>query len=626
MMLKQQGLLKVAIFVSALGLSLFELYTAGTHLLAPMEQRIIYLTFVLVLIFLVYDIRGKENRRISIVDVLAITGSLLTLVYIYLNWEEAIWRATPTNIENIFGIILIILVLEGTRRTLGMALPIITCIFLLYPFVGQYLPAPFTIRQFSLPELISISYLYPEGIFGMPLGIMAAPVFLFISFGIFSQKVGGGQLIQDIAEGLFGGQRGGAAKIAVVSSCFFGTISGSGVGNVVVTGNYTIPMMKKMGFQSHVAGAIEAVASTGGTFMPPIMAAAAFLMASNLALPYIEIIKAAIIPALLYYFAAFIYVDLQAAQQGIKGLAKNERPDVLDALKRNWFALPGIVLMIYLVAIQYPTIKAPLYGIILMVVIYLLWQLIKLKKLPVKEVIVSGLEESARAAITVSAATACVGLIVGVLSMTGLAGNMANILLQYAGNSIPLLLILTMIACIIMGMGVTPTAVYILVSAMLAPVLIKEGINPISAHFFVFYLGCLGAITPPVALSCYAAAPIAKADPMKIGWTAVRMALPAFIMAFAFALEPGLVLQGTVSAIVINTAFAVIGVYALTVGLHGFLFRSLNLAKRTLLTIAGVGLILPFWNTSIAGLLISSVIIINEILITKRVPKMVLSE
>lgn len=603
--------------------TLFQLYLAGSSLvLQTFEQRVIHLGFVLLLMFLMYDFKGNIKNRVHAFDVVLLAASVVTMGYILLNWEAVAWAGMPEWYELVLGAIAMVLVIEAARRAFGLVIPIMTVIFILFAFAGPYLPEPFTHRGFGVSDIVSISYLFPEGIFGVPIGVMVSVVFLFVTFGIVSMRVGASNLINDSALAIFGSSRGGPAKMAVVGSCAFGTISGSGVANVVVTGTYTIPLMKGLGFKPHVAGAIEAVASTGGTFMPPVMAACGFIMATNLSVPYWSVCAAALIPALLYYLSAFIFVDMEAAKSGIQGVSREERPSLLATIKRWSYPVPGIMLMIIMLAYQYNESRSALYGIGLMVIGFVLSEFFiykdhaKIRKL----FTLKTLEDCGRSVAAISAATACIGIIIGIINLTGFGGKLSGTLILMAGGSKVMLLILTMIASLILGMGITPTGVYILLAGAVVPGLIMAGFDRFAAHFYVLYFGCLGAITPPVALSCYAAAPIANADPMRIGWTAWRIAAPAFIIPFAFAFEPALVAQGPMwlrIALGFSSAF---GVFAMVSSLQGYIYLwgKTSLFIRVLLFLSGIALISPELWSSIGGAIVVGLIFVRGAFSARR--------
>lgn len=614
-----------SIRIIGVAMTLFQFYLAVTKMsLQPMEQRVIHLGFVLVLMFLIYDYKGRSRNRLHIIELVPIVASVASMGYILMVWEKTIYEATAIWYEVVLGVIAIILVIEATRRAFGKVIPIMTMIFIAFAFLGPYLPEPFTHRGFDIVQIVSISYLYPEGMFGVPIGVMTTMVFLFVAFGVIAQRVGIADFITDFALSLFGGRRGGPAKIAVVSSCAFGTISGSGVANVVVDGPFTIPLMVSTGFKPHVAAAIEAVASTGGTFMPPVMAACAFIMATNLSIPYVQVAICAIIPALLYYLSAYIFVDMEAAKLGICGLPRGKRPSLKRAVKRYWAPIPGVILMVILLIRQYPEARSAFYGIVFMVIGFVLYELVIWKEhSKVKNLLTLGtLEDCARAVMSVSVACGSIGIIIGIINLTGFGGKISGILILMAGGSKLLLLVFAMIAAILLGMGITPTAVYILCAGAIVPGLIMAGFNKVAAHFFVLYFGCLGALTPPVALSAYAAAVIAGEDPMRVGWTSFRIILASFIIPYAFAFHPVLVAQGPWWLGILLGIVVAFGVFSIVASLQGYLARRMsNIIVRILLFISGIAIISLEPYPAIGGVILLAIISIRQILAVRNQKK-----
>ncbi len=599
---------KVALFFTAvaISMSLFHLYTAGYMVFTAMVQRSIHLCFALVLIFLHFPAGDKSSRsRVPLCDWLLILLSVVSCLYITLYWEElseAIRIAEPNGLDITLGIIATLLVLEATRRTAGMAMPLVAIGFIMYGFVGPYMPGILYHPGIPLNQFIGMNYLFTEGIFGVPLGVSATFVIIFIIFGGFLEESGGGKFFIDLACALFGAVRGGPAKIAIISSGFFGTISGSAVANVVGTGTFTIPMMKRIGYRPHFAGAVEAVASTGGMIMPPVMGAAAFVMAEILGVPYVSVCIAAIIPAVLYYFSLFVFIDLEAAKTGLRGIPKNEKPQIRQVFRDGGHLLIPPVLLVYLLAfVQWSAVKAGFYAIVATVVFAMLRKSTRLNR----KKLVAALRKGATGALQVAAVCACAGIVISIVSITGLGLTFSSVLIQLAHGDLFLLLVLTMIASLILGMGLPATPCYIILAVLAAPAIVEMKIAPLAAHLFVFYFGCMSAITPPVAVAAYAGAAIAGANPMRTGYTAWRLGLAAFIVPFMFIYGPPLIMVGDVWEIALASASSMIGVALLAASIQGFILTRLYRTERVILFVAALLLIKPGWITDLIGILIA---------------------
>lgn len=596
---------RVATFF-AVGMSLFHLYTAGTIVFQPMVQRPIHLGLALILVFLLYPWRKRsQHNKIPLTDVFLILGSIVVNVYLIINWTMASDRVTmsgamPGFLDLLFGAITIFLVIEATRRVIGWALPIVALIFLLYGMVGHFLPGALGFPRISVSRIIAVNYVASDGIFGTPLGVSATFVFIFVLFSAFFLKVGGGKLFIDLAYSLFGKVRGGPAKISVLTSASFGMVSGSGIANVVVDGQFTIPLMKRTGYQPAFAGAVEAAASIGGQLMPPVMGAAAFIMAEFLNIPYVSICKAALIPAILYFLAIFIMVDFEAAKLGLRGLPKEELPDPKKIIKEVWYYSLPLVIMIYLLAIQISPMKAAFWSILAMVVMEIIQQWIRKKTVDFRT-IWEGLEEGAKGMLAVVTACACAGIVIGVVNVTGFGLKISDLIIDIAHGSLPILLVLTMLSSLILGMGLPTVACYIILSVMAAPALVEMGVLPLAAHLFVFYFGITAAITPPVALAAYAAAGISGASPMKTGFIAFRLGMVAFLLPYMFIYGPAIMMMGNIQEILLAIISGIIGILALAGGLQGYLFRPLSVGLRIILFIAAVLLIKPGLTTDLIG-------------------------
>lgn len=453
-----------------------------------------------------------------------------------------------------------------------MPLVIVSLVFLAYAFFGGHITGIFASRDFTLNQVVRTLFASTDGIFGMPIGVSASYVVLFILFGSFLQESGGGELFTDVAFGLVGRFRGGPAKAAVVSSCLFGMISGAAVANVVTTGTFTIPLMKKGGYKPHFAGAVEAVASCGGQFMPPIMGAAAFMIATNCDVPYGTVAISAIVPALLYYFYLYISLDAEAKKAGLDGIDPAELPSIKEALKKRGHMLIPLVVLIYLLVNGYSPGKSVFWSIVLLVVTAAVRKDTRMGW----KAIVRAMKNGVYGAASVAIACACAGIISGVISLTGLGLRFSSILIQLSGGNLLIMLLLTMLAAIIMGMGLPTSAAYVILAVLTSPALIELGVTPLAAHFFIFFFACISTITPPVALSAYAGAGIAGADPMKTGWTAFRIGLAGYIVPFLAVYKPAIMLIGTpILPSVLDVTFSVIAVVSMTFAVSGILGKKL---------------------------------------------------
>lgn len=590
----------------AISMSLFHLYTAAYMVFTAMVQRSIHLCFALVLIFLLFPGSKSSPRvKVPLKDSSFIALAVLSCLYITLNWEplsEATRLADPNFVDTFWGIVATFLVLEATRRTAGLALPLVAISFIPYGFLGPYFPGILNHPGIPLNQFIAMNYLFTEGIFGVPLGVSATFVIIFIIFGAFLEKSGGGKFFIDLACSLFGAVRGGPAKIAIFSSGFFGTISGSAVANVVGTGTFTIPMMKRIGYRPDFAGAVEAVASTGGLIMPPVMGAAAFVMAEILGVSYLSICLAAVIPAILYYLSLFVFIDLEAAKTGLCGIPVEDKPKAKNVFQEGGHLLiPPLVLVFLLAVKQWSPMKAGFFAILATATLAMVRRNTRLNW----SKMVGALPNGATGALQDASVYACAGIVVSIVSITGLGLTFSSMLIQLAHGHLFLLLILTMIASLILGMGLPATPCYIILAVLAAPAIIEMQIAPIAAHLFVFYFGCISAITPPVAVAAYAGAAIAGSDPMRTGYTAWRLGLAAFIVPFMFIYGPALNMMGDYLEILLASLTAFLGVSFLAASTQGFVLLSLNRWERVLLLGAALLMIKPGWLTDLIGLLIA---------------------
>lgn len=597
-----QKAVRWVISITAIGMSTYHLWAATFGSPEAMMHRSVHLTFTFSLIFLLSaSSRTKDQRAQLVMDFLLLGASLVPMAHIFLNYEYVVTRypyvQSLTQWDLWLGICVTLLLLEASRRTIGWALPITAAAFLVYGLFGQHLPGILAHTGFTLETLVDQLYLTTEGIFGIPLGVSATYVILFVLYGSFLEESGTGEAFTDFAKSVVGGTKGGPGKISCVSSSLFGTISGSAVANVMVDGWLTIPMMKRSGFKPQVAAAIEAVASTGGQIMPPVMGAAAFVMAEFTRIPYIEICKHALIPALLYYLALFMAIHFEASRSGLVGLPREERPRFLEVMRDRGHLFIPIAVIVYFMVAGYTPMLACLYAIASVLPASLIRRASRMDL----HKILRALENGAKNMLAVAAACACAGIVVGVINLTGLGLKFTGIMLDLARESVAPALILTMITGIILGMGLPTTAAYIVQASLLIPGLIKLGVPVIAAHLFVFYFAIISAITPPVAMAVYAAAGIGGSNVWQTGLQAVRMGATGFIVPFMFVYGPPLLLIGKWWEIALAIVSASCGVILLSAGLMGWFFGETRRWQQLLLVGAALLLIKPGLATDLLG-------------------------
>lgn len=613
------GWVRWPIIVTGVLLSGFALYATTTGVVSIMMQRVVHIGLAITLaIFTIYEKAYKKGNKVHWLDsgllMLIIGITVLATGYLVVVDKEIVFHlGNPTSFEIVLGIMLVASLLEITRRIMGPILPAIAMVALLYALFGPYMPAGLAHRGYDLERLASYIFLSDDGVYGVPTGVSATVVVMFVIFGSFLQSSGAGTVFRDGAFAIFGRVRGGPAKVAVVSSALFGTISGSAIANVATVGTFTIPLMKGVGYPARFAAGVEAVASTGGQIMPPIMGAGAFIMAQVLGVSYGTVALAAVIPAALYFYMCLVTVDLQALKCGMKGLPASELPRIGTVLKEGWHVVVTLSVLIFLlVGVRLSPNKAALYCIVLCIVLSWLSQSSKMKG---KEII-DALVDASRGMVSVALACATAGIVVGVLGLTGLGLKMSSLLVAWSGGSLLLLMILTMITGAILGMGLPTTGVYIILSVLAAPALIKLGVNSLSAHMFVFYYGVMAAITPPVALAAYAAAGIAGADYMDVGWEAVKLGLAGFLVPFIFVYDPAILGIGSFWQVAHVVFIAIVSVTALAMAIQGAPFA--RRLSRGLLCVGSMLLLAPGVITDISGLGLIIAVVIYERIMKKR--------
>lgn len=596
------------ITVVAVLMSVFHLYVAFVGPPNAYVMRGAHLAFALVLAFMVMPGRDGKAQRVGWFDLLLVAAAAAAALYpsLMLGYIEnrMPYVDDPRTADYLFGGALVVLIIEATRRATGWALPITAIVFVAYGL---------TLGNQSLGVMLDQIYLTTEGIFGIPLYVSATYVMLFILFGAFVERSGAGQLFMDFALAIAGHSSGGPAKVAVITSSLFGTVSGSAVANVMTTGTFTIPLMMRTGYRPAFAGAVEAVASTGGQLMPPIMGAAAFVMAEFLGVSYLKVAAFALLPAVLYYLAVFMAVHFEAKRIGLKGLPKADLPRMKTVLlERGHLFLPLVLIVAVLMAGRSAAFSA-LIGIAS--VIPTTWLRASTRRTFTWAVIVEALESGARNTLVVALACACAGIVIGTITLTGLGLSFTGVVLALSQNSLILALVLTMLAGILLGMGLPTTPAYIVQVALLVPALVKLGVQVEAAHLFVLYFAVLSAITPPVAMAVYAANGLSRGKLMETSWAAVKLGLTGYIIPFMFVFAPSLLLMGDTGTVLWSALSASVGVICLAAGLHEhFFFGPARWWERIMLIIAALVLIKPGWTTDMIGLVLIGLICASQLL------------
>ena len=637
------------IATALVAMSVYHFYASGFGLIRELLHRGIHLAFVLGLVFMLFGYKRATTTNlpkptwfrfngVALVDILFSVLAVAAALYLPLLPPEIVSErvGNPSQFDVFMGTVLLVLTLEAARRSVGPTLPLIALVFILFALFGPYAPGALKHGGTSWLGLINHLYMTNQGIYGVAIGVMAQYVFLFILFGVLATRIGLGQLFIDLAMVIAGRYSGGPAKVAIFSSAFMGTISGSSIANTVTTGALTIPAMKRIGYPPHFSGAVEATASTGGQITPPILGAAAFIMVEYLEIPLRDVLAAALFPALLHYFGIFIMVHLEAKKLGLRGLRAEELPKAAIVLKQHWLSIIPLAILVYLILSGRTPDFAAVYGIIACVVVGFLNPV---NRLTIKD-LWKALADGAKSTLAVGAAAATVGVVVGVVTLTGVGFRLGYVVVQTAtdlgaavGSIWPLSyfelsqwalffsLILIAIACIIMGAGIPTTATYIILVAVAAPALAQLQVEPLVAHFFVFYYGVLADITPPVALAAYAAAGIAGSNPFKTGNTAFRLGIAKALVPFVFVYSPALLLVAdgfTWWAFTVTLLGAMMGIACLGVAFSGFLFAPLRKAERWWVALVSFLFIAPGLTTMLVGLVLLLPIVVLQLRDRKR--------
>jgi TRAP transporter 4TM/12TM fusion protein len=631
--LSASGMALLVTLLSAV-LGLFQLYTAGYQPLNLFYQRGFHLSVVLILVFLLFPIdrRGRAWLRWPI-DGAFIAGSIYTGYYLIANLDGIIARTGFFAQDDInAGFIALIVLLEASRRVIGNTITVVAGVFLVYamagsrgnlPWLGEYMPGILAHRGYDIDRVVAQLYLGQEGIFGLPLGVAATVVFTFVLFGAFLEVTGAGKFFIDLAYAATGQRRGGPAKAAVIASGFMGSISGSAIANVVTSGAFTIPLMKKLGYKPEEAGGIEAAASTGGQIMPPIMGAGAFLMAEYTGLPYAEIVRLSILPAILYFVTVFLFVDIIAAKRGMRGLKASELPKIGEVFREGWFYLiPLVVLVYYLLQSISPNRVGFIAIVTILGILVLRWFLRRyvlriapeegVPQLPLVPTAVTGvgrfltaLEIGARNAIPVTVACAVAGIVVGVIGLTGLGLKFSALMLTFSGGNLILALFLLILASLVLGLGLPVTASYIVLAVLAAPALQNEfGIPLIIAHLVIFWYSQDSNVTPPVALAAFAAAGIARSDPMKTGVQAWKFAKGLYLIPLFLVYNPEMVIGGPTWYVGWTILAGLVALSAFAAALEGYMFTHMAWYSRLLVTAGLVMIFYPSFLVEVAGMTI----------------------
>ncbi|WP_207458217.1 TRAP transporter permease [Azospirillum sp. SYSU D00513] len=654
------------IFAIAVAFSLFQVYTASYTPLSSLVVRSLHVGFLLLLTFgLCASLRGGRGGPFWLDWALGAAGFVISLYHLYFEHDLLMRAGDPSTADILVGMAALALVFEAARRMMGLALPIICALFLAYGLFGEYLPAPLDHRGYGFDQVIDQMFLGTEGIYGTPTFVSSTYIFLFILFGSFLERAGMIGLFTDVAMGTVGHQRGGPAKVAVVSSALMGTINGSGVANVVTTGQFTIPLMKRFGYRPAFAGGVEATASMGGQIMPPVMGAVAFIMAETINVPYSEIVKAAIIPAILYFATVLWMVHLEAGRLGLMGLPKEDCPSPLKAIREKWYLVLPLAVLVWLLFSGYTPLFAGTVGLGLTVLIVLgssvtaLLGPMALRMLfwvalgfaasaffeygitavyaliaaliavnlftrggrATLDLALQSLADGARHALSVGVACALVGVIIGTMTLTGLGSNFVRVIVSIGEGSLFLSLVLTMLTCLVLGMGIPTIPNYIITSSLVGPALLDLGVPLIVSHMFVFYFGIMADLTPPVALAAFAAAPIARASGLKIGLQCLRIAIAGFVVPFMAVYAPSLMLQaGDLTDTAYVTVKALISIGLWGAASIGYLRGRLTVIERLWATAAAFLLVVALPITDEIGLALSAAFIAFHWWRTRRLP------
>ena len=613
-----QSINKYALAVVALAFGVFHLAViSGLFSISTMSMRLIHLSFALSLLFALKPVSKKlaATRFNTWLSSILIVSTLVAGYWLLIRWKPIAFSGGLVESTDFYaGIVMLVLVFEAARRGVGLVLALITLLFFIYPFVSSYLPGVLNSRGYGFERIVTFLTTNTQGIYGIPVGVAATYIIVFTIFGALLSGFGAGDFFFKVSMRFTRGLRAASAKSAVIFSTLIGMVSGSAAGNVAVTGTVTIPIMKREGYAPHQAGAIEAVASTGGQLMPPVMGAAAFIMAEIVGVPYTEVMTTALLPAILFFVAIFAMVHLQAVKSGIEPKVivpseEDNRPLWVILIEGLPF-IATFMTLIGLMLVGYSPFKASMWAMLVLLGL----DIVKHRRLDGEffRKLTTGISEGARSVVTISAACAAAGIISGILGITGLGSKIALLIDMASNGYLPLALFFTMLTSIILGMGLPTTAAYLILATVIAPALVNMGVPVLTAHFFVFYFGCISTITPPVALAAYVAGGIADADINKVGWTAAAYGLNCFILPFAFCFSPDLLLSGSLAGGLIALVTGVLGINCIAIAVIGHLFQGLNMLLRLAFFIAGILLLFQGVTTALIGLCVLGALLALE--------------
>lgn len=617
--LNEKSIVKWIITILSVAMCAFHLYTSATLPLNAMEQRSLHFAFALALIFLWASLDEKKAWIRYIDYVLAVVGAIVNM-YMFFNWLELSMRSTALILmDYIMGITAIVMVLIAAWRKVSIWLPIIAIAFIAYAYIGPHIQGYFWFPPISFERFIAYLYTSVDGIFGSCLEVSASTCFMYCLFAEFLLRLGAGQFLIDVSYSIFGRIRGGSSKVSVVACALFGMVSGSATSNVAATGSLTIPMMKESGYSAEDAGGICSSAAVGSMLMPPVMGAAAFVLAQMVNTGYGMVCIAAAVPAFLYYLALFLMVDLRAAKYGMKGLPKESIPVMKKVLKEGWHYIISLaVLILLLVILQWSAAKAAFWSIVTMVAVDIVKKLISKEKLTTGKEYIDIFVNGAKSALMIAAACACAGIIVGIFSATTLNLRMSTILINLAGGNLILLLIYAAVGAIILGMGLPVLSVYIILAIVIAPAIIEMGVPALAAHMFVFFYGNMAGITPPVGATFFVASGVAKSKVMETGYNAFKLSIAGYLIPFVFAFNQGLFLQGSIIDIIWAVITTLIGIVGMSFGLEGYLFGKLSILVRACLIVMAALTIIPETYSTVLGLVGICTVVLICWLRTKR--------
>lgn len=600
------------IFWIAVIISLYHFITSFVGYPATHKHRSLHVAMMLFMTFFLYPAtKNSSRKKVAWYDIILAGLSIAVALYVWFDYSNFINRmGSPNTMDIIMGTILVITVLEGSRRISGWPLVLLSLIFIAYGLFGQSMPGIFTHRGYNWAKLINHIFINTEGIYGTSVNVAASYIFLFILFGSIMNKSGMGQFFNDIALALAGHTKGGPAKVAVIASGFLGSINGSAVANVVTTGAFTIPLMKKTGYSNEFSGSVEASSSVGGQLLPPIMGAAAFIMAEMLGVKYGVIVISATIPALLYYLGILIQVQLRADKNNLVGIPKEDLPKVKDVMKTRGHLIIPIIFLLYMLLFSGKTV---IFSAFLTIIVTILVSMLKPETRMSFQDILEAFEEGTRSVVSVAVACAVVGIIIGVVSLTGFGLNMANAIIQIGQSHLLATLVLTMVTCMILGMGLPSIPAYLITATIAAPALIQLGVPNIAAHMFVFYFAMFANITPPVALASFAAAGISGGDPMKTGLQSVKLSLAGFIVPYMFVYNTSLLLLDTTPFIAIRVVItSILGVLLIGIATEGYVYAKLPVVLRPIAFVGAILLITESVYQDIIGLAILVLIVVIQ--------------